>query len=88
VLAWVFRRCDGEAEARETPIGLTPAPEDLDLTGLNLAPGALNNLLEVDHDAARDELVQVRDWLTQFGGRLPSEFHSQLSSVERSLGGG
>ena len=26
VLEWIFRRCDGEAEAVETPIGLVPAP--------------------------------------------------------------
>ncbi len=24
VLAWIFRRCDDEAEAVETPIGLVP----------------------------------------------------------------
>ena len=30
VLAWIFRRCDGEAEADETPIGYVPTPEHLE----------------------------------------------------------
>jgi hypothetical protein len=25
--AWIFRRCDGEADAQDTAIGLVPAPE-------------------------------------------------------------
>ena len=35
VLAWIFRRCDGEAEADETPIGYVPEPEHLELDGLD-----------------------------------------------------
>jgi phosphoenolpyruvate carboxykinase (GTP) len=87
VLAWVFRRCDGDAEAHETPIGLIPAPEDLDLTGLKLAPSALKDVLEVDPDAVRAELPQIREYLTQFGERLPREFQEQLTQLEGRLSG-
>ena len=48
VLAWIFRRLDGEADARETPIGCVPRAEDLDLSGLDLAPEQLEELLSVD----------------------------------------
>jgi phosphoenolpyruvate carboxykinase (GTP) len=85
VLAWIFRRCDHDAVAVRTPIGLVPAPDELDLTGLNLAPGALEELLEVDRDAARAELLQIREHLTQFGERLPLDFHRQLSETEAQL---
>ena len=38
VLAWVFRRCEGKAEAVETPIGLVPAPRARSTpTGLDVA---------------------------------------------------
>src|SRR4051795_5075687 len=37
VLAWIFRRCDGDAEARETPIGYVPATGALPLDGLDEA---------------------------------------------------
>ena len=33
VLEWIFRRCDGEAEAVETPIGRVPAPGDAERRG-------------------------------------------------------
>jgi phosphoenolpyruvate carboxykinase (GTP) len=85
VLAWIFRRCDGAVDAVETPIGLTPAPEDLDLTGLNLAPNALKELLDVDHEAVRAELLQIREYLTPFSDRLPREFHKQLARLEDTL---
>ena len=38
VLAWVFRRCDDEAEAVETPIGRLPAEGSLETEGLDV-PG-------------------------------------------------
>jgi phosphoenolpyruvate carboxykinase (GTP) len=41
VLAWIFRRCDDEAEAIETPIGLVPAPGAGDRrAGPQARPGA------------------------------------------------
>jgi phosphoenolpyruvate carboxykinase (GTP) len=87
VLAWIFRRCDGDAEAHATPIGLIPAPEDLDLSGLKLAPNALDDVLEVDQDAVRAELPQVREYLTQFGERLPRELQKELTCLEARLSG-
>ena len=85
VLAWVFRRCDDDAEARETPIGLIPVAEDLNLDGLQLAPTAINDLLAFDRGAMRAELTQIREYLTQFGERLPAEFLEQLTRIECTL---
>jgi phosphoenolpyruvate carboxykinase (GTP) len=87
VLAWISRRCDGDAESHETPIGLVPPPEALDLTGLKLAPSALKDVLEVDRDAVRAELLQIREYLTPFGERLPREFQRQLTRLEARLSG-
>jgi phosphoenolpyruvate carboxykinase (GTP) len=87
VLAWVFRRCENDVEARETPIGLIPAPADLDLIGLELAASALNDVLEVDDEAVRAELPQIREYLARFGERLPAEFRTQLARTERQLSG-
>ena len=87
VLEWVFRRCDNTAGARETPIGLLPTPADLDLHGLQLTRPALAEILEVDHGAVRAELRLVRNFLDQFGERLPGEFETQLARTERRLRG-
>jgi phosphoenolpyruvate carboxykinase (GTP) len=85
VLAWVFRRCDGEADARETPIGLVPPPEALDTDGLDVTPEALERLLAVDDDGLRAELPQVREHLARFGDRLPAAVHEQFEQLQRRL---
>jgi phosphoenolpyruvate carboxykinase (GTP) len=86
VLEWIFRRCDGEAEAVETPIGLVPAPGELNVEGLDLAPEALEELLTVDPAQVREELPQVSEHLARFGDRLPAPVHAQLEALERRLG--
>src|SRR6476659_7405115 len=48
VLEWVFRRCEGTAEAIETPIGMLPAPGAIDTTGLEISDEAMGELLSVD----------------------------------------
>ena len=46
VLAWVFQRCDGAADAEDTAIGRVPTPGALDMDGLDVTPEALAALLE------------------------------------------
>jgi phosphoenolpyruvate carboxykinase (GTP) len=81
VLEWVFRRCDGEAEAVETPIGLVPAPGALNTSGLDVD---LDALLSVEEDGLRDELGQIREHLAQFDD-LPPELHEQLERLQQRL---
>jgi phosphoenolpyruvate carboxykinase (GTP) len=85
VLAWVFRRCQHRAGARETPIGHVPAPADLETDGLDIAPAALEELLTVDEDKLRAELPQVREHLAKFGDRLPPEVREQFERLETRL---
>jgi phosphoenolpyruvate carboxykinase (GTP) len=86
VLAWIVRRCEGRAEALETPIGLVPAPGSLDTDGLDIGAEALEELMRVDKDAVRNELPQLRDHLEQFGDRLPEEVAAQLEALVNRLG--
>jgi len=85
VLEWIFRRCDGEAEAVETPIGFVPAASELNLDGLDLSPEAVQDLLTVDTDQLRDELPQVREHLAKFGDRLPQVIRDHLDRLEEQL---
>ena len=86
VLEWIFRRCDGEAEAVETPVGLVPAPGAINLEGLDLAPEALEELLTVDPEQVKEELPQVQEHLAKFGDRLPPQVHAQLEALQARLG--
>ncbi len=86
VLEWICRRVDGEAEAVETPVGFVPAAGDLNLDGLEIDTAALEQLLSVDTERLKAELPQVKEFLGQFGGRLPAEIQAQLDALESKLG--
>ena len=86
VLEWMFRRCDGEGEVEETPIGLLPAPGDLDTTGLAMQAGDLAELLRVDRQAILAEMPQFLEHYARFGDRLPAELAEQLATMGRRLG--
>jgi phosphoenolpyruvate carboxykinase (GTP) len=85
VLAWIFRRCDDEGEAAETPIGLVPTKDALDLSGLELSDEALERLLAVDRGEWKAQLPEVQEHYAQFGDTLPSELREQLAALERRL---
>jgi phosphoenolpyruvate carboxykinase (GTP) len=85
VLAWIFRRCDGEAEAVETAAGLVPGPGALDTDGLDIGEEQMAELLEVKRDEFADELPSVREHFAQFGERLPKELHDELDRLAERL---
>jgi phosphoenolpyruvate carboxykinase (GTP) len=86
VLEWIFRRCDGDAEAVETPIGLVPAEGEINLDGLEVGDDAMRELLTVDAAKVRRQLPQVEEFLSQFGDRLPGEIGEQLEALRQRLG--
>jgi phosphoenolpyruvate carboxykinase (GTP) len=86
VLAWIFRRCEGKADAEETPVGCIPTADGIDLSGLDLSDEAFEAVRTVDLDALRDELPQVREHLEKFGDALPAELWSQFDALEQRLG--
>jgi phosphoenolpyruvate carboxykinase (GTP) len=86
VLEWIFRRCDGEGETVETPIGLVPTADGINTEGLDIGEAEMTELLTVDEDALRHELPQVEEYLAQFGDHLPAEVQAQLDELKRKLG--
>jgi phosphoenolpyruvate carboxykinase (GTP) len=86
VLAWIFRRCDDEAEAVKTPIGLVPAPGALETTGLDLSSAEMEALVDVDPEEWRIQLPQIHQHYAGFGDTLPGELRRQLEVLEQRLG--
>jgi phosphoenolpyruvate carboxykinase (GTP) len=85
VLAWVFRRCDDEADAVDTPIGRVPAPGALDVDGLDVPAEALAELLRVDPGEWRAVLPQLHEHYAKFD-RLPGALKDELAALEQRLG--
>ncbi len=87
-LDWVLRRCAGEGEAIETPIGLVPAEDAIDTEGLDVPAEDMRTLLSVEPDAVREQLPQMREHLARFGDHMPAEIRAQLEQLEQRLGDG
>jgi len=85
VLEWIFRRCDDEAAAQETPIGLVPAIDAIDTDGLDVSHEDMAALLKVDREEFKAQLPQVHEHFAKFGERLPDELRAQLSALEERL---
>jgi phosphoenolpyruvate carboxykinase (GTP) len=86
VLKWVVQRLTGEAAAVETPIGLVPPVEALDLTGLEVPAADVAAALRVDVDEWRAELPQVTEWFERFGEKLPGVLWAELDALRARLG--
>src|SRR3954471_20668090 len=85
VFEWIFRRCEGEGEAVETPVGLLPAEGEIDTEGLDISAEAMRELLSVDLDKVKEQLPQVKEHLAKFGEKLPPEVSAQLEALEQRL---
>ena len=80
VLRWVFERCEGQAQAADTPIGLVPT--SLDTLGLDVD---LEALLQVDRDEWRAEVKSIQEHYAVFGDRLPPLLDIELNDLSRRL---
>jgi len=85
VLKWVCERCDERAEAVDSPIGLLPTRDSLDLSGLEIADAALDQLLKVDPTQWRAILPTFREHYARFGEKLPARLARQLDALEARL---
>ena len=85
VLEWIIKRCEGKADAVETPIGYVPQAEDINLEGLDFSLDTLKSILEVDKDLWRTEADGIAEFYEKFGDKLPAELKSQLATLKNNL---
>ncbi|HEU5452705.1 MAG TPA: phosphoenolpyruvate carboxykinase (GTP) [Terriglobales bacterium] len=85
VLKWVFERCEGNANAVDTPIGRMPLSHDLDLKGLDVNSSNVAKLLSVDVEGWLAEVPLIRDHFAKFGDRLPQGLRDEVNNLEKRL---
>ncbi|MBF0146167.1 MAG: phosphoenolpyruvate carboxykinase (GTP) [Magnetococcales bacterium] len=86
VLKWMCQRVEGKVGARETPLGYMPNPEDLDLTGLNIAKADLDEVLKVDTAAFKAEFADLDGWMAKIGEYLPERMKKQVTEYKKRFG--
>ena len=81
VLKWIVERIEGTADGVQSPIGVLPTRESLDLDGLDVPAKDLDLLLSVDTEIWKQEAGLIPEFFAQFGEHLPAaltEEHSKL----------
>lgn len=84
VLKWVIDRAKGKVKGRETPIGIIPKLEDMNLHGLNIDKQNLEKLFEVKLDDWKQEIEDVRKFLEQFGDHMPKEMWEEYNKLKNN----
>ncbi len=87
VLMWILARCEGKADAVETPIGYEPKPEDINIEGLkDITLDTIKGLLDVDVDLWKADVIGIEEFYAKFGSKLPAEMKNQLEALKARLG--
>jgi len=74
VLKWIVDRCNGRANAVETPLGWVPYAKDFDLNGLpNYSPDKFDRVQTINYDDWRRELLQQDELFMKIYSHLPKE---------------
>jgi phosphoenolpyruvate carboxykinase (GTP) len=85
VLKWICERVEGTAKAVQTPIGNLPAPDALDLSGLDMDKDDINQVLAIDVDGWKREADDIAEYYAKFGDRLPQTLRNELDNLRSRL---
>lgn len=83
-LLWLMQLRNGEVTGRQTPVGIIPTADELDLTGVDIAPKDLETILSIDVDRWLNEMEHREALLHQFDG-LPEPIWEAHRRVAKAL---
>ncbi len=85
VLHWIIDRCEGRVDAKETPIGLLPNPQDIDTQGLDVSVDTMTALTSIDTQQWQTEMAAIGEYLDSYGERLPDALRQEQQRVAAAL---
>ncbi len=85
VLKWIVDRIEHTAGGHETPIGVVPAAEDLDLDGLKVDAADVDQALAVNASEWRQELPLIEEWFEFVGDKLPTGVRDEFEALKQRL---
>jgi phosphoenolpyruvate carboxykinase (GTP) len=85
VLKWIVDRIEHQAGGQDTPIGIVPAAEDLELDGLDIDPADVERALTVDSAEWRSELPLIEEWFDFVGEKLPTGVKDEFDALKHRL---
>jgi phosphoenolpyruvate carboxykinase (GTP) len=85
VLKWVIDRVEGRVTGVDSPIGLAPRPEDLEIEGLDIRSDDLAEALVIDKDEWSSEIPLIEEWFAKIGPKLPAELKVELETLKSRI---
>jgi phosphoenolpyruvate carboxykinase (GTP) len=85
VLKWIVDRIEHQAGGQDTPIGVVPSAEDLDLNGLDVDADDVGAALAVNAAEWREELPLIEEWLEFVGEKLPTGVKDEYEALKQRL---
>ncbi len=86
VLNWIIDRCEGKADAVETPIGFIPNAEDINIEGLEgITLDTVKGLLDVDKSLWKEDVAGIKEFYSKIGNTIPKELYDELANLEANL---
>ncbi|MBK7720994.1 MAG: phosphoenolpyruvate carboxykinase (GTP) [Austwickia sp.] len=87
VLKWIVDRLEGKVDVIDSPIGLLPKPEDIDVSGLDMPADDVAKAVAYDPEAWKKELPLIEEWMDKFGDKLPAEIKAEFDKVKAAVAG-
>ncbi|OBI41882.1 phosphoenolpyruvate carboxykinase (GTP) [Mycobacterium colombiense] len=85
VLKWIVDRIEHQAGGQDTPIGIVPTADDLDLDGLDVDDGDVAKALAVNPAEWREELPLIEEWFDFVGDKLPTGVRDEFEALKQRL---
>ncbi len=85
VLKWIVERVQGRVGADETPIGLLPRINDLDLKGLDIPNQQLHETMAVKPEEWLRELNSQQEFFAGIGRTLPPELNQRRQALKEAF---
>ena len=86
VIDWILERCEGNVDAKETPIGYVPYAKDINVEGLDgITEKTVEDLLSVDKDSWIKETEGIENFYKELGERVPEELYDELGKLKENL---
>ena len=83
-LLWLLQLKNGEVKGRETPVGIIPTADELNLEGVDITPEDLEIILSIDVPRWQQEMAHRAEHLQQFDN-LPGAIWEAHRRVARAL---
>lgn len=83
-LLWLLQLRNGEVQGRQTPVGIVPTKEELNLEGVDISAEDLETILTIDNQRWQQEMAHREEHLAQFD-RMPEAIWEAHRRVTKAL---